>query len=172
MVSPTPADPTAPATGSPSPEALRAAADARAATFGRILALLMASPRHSKLTLAEANTYVTPAVATGQIALIGAQHADGGPMALAAAAWWALVSHEVDQRLTASREAFLKLDAGDWQSGDQPWIVDAVGEPRLVNDLVKKLAERNFRGRPAKIRAVLPDGRIAVGRLEPKAPKA
>ena len=86
MVSPTPADPTAPATGSPSPEALRAAADARAATFGRILALLMASPRHSKLTLAEANTYVTPAVATGQIALIGAQHADGGPMALAAAA--------------------------------------------------------------------------------------
>ena len=152
----------------PTPEALRAAADTRAAAFGRILALLMASPRHSKMSLGEANVYVTPAVASGQIALIGAQQTEGGPMALAAAAWWAFVSADVDQRLTASREPFLKLEANEWQCGEQPWIIDAIGEPRLVNDLVKKLAERNFRGKPVKLRAILPDGRIAVGKLEPK----
>ena len=151
----------------PTPEA-QLAADARAATFGRIVALMMASPRHANLSLSQANTLLSPAIARGQVALIGAQNTEGGPVSLAAAAWWAMVSAEVDQRLTDSRDAFLKLDPGEWQSGDQPWIIESVGEPRIVSDLVTKLAERNFKGKPAKLRASLADGRFAVGRLEPK----
>ncbi|MEQ1652886.1 MAG: toxin-activating lysine-acyltransferase [Hyphomicrobium sp.] len=149
-------------------EAQRAASDVRAAAFGRVMALLMASPRHSAMTLSEASAYVTPALALGQIAMMGAQQADSGPMALAAAAWWAFVSPEVDQRLSESREPHLKLASSEWKCGDQPWVIDTIGDPRLVNELVKRLAVSNFKGKPAKLRAFLPDGRIAVGRLEPK----
>jgi hemolysin-activating ACP:hemolysin acyltransferase len=152
--------------------AQRTAADARAATFGRLLALLMASPRHMSMTLAEANAYVAPAVALGQVAIMAAQKSEGGPMALAGAAWWALVSPEVDQKLSASRDAHLRLELADWNSGDQPWVIEAIGDPKVVNELVKRLAERNFKGKAAKLRAHLPDGRVAVGRLEPRPPVA
>ena len=93
-------------------------------------------------------------------------------MALAAAAWWAYVSPEVDQRLTASREPHLKLDPKEWRSGDQPWIIEAIGDPRIVSELVKTLAERHFTGKTAKLRAAMPDGRMAVGRLAARPPAA
>jgi cytolysin-activating lysine-acyltransferase len=160
---------TAPTAGQPlTPEQQRAASDARAATFGRMVALLMASPKHAGMTLADANALVGPAVALGQFALVSAQQAENGPIAVAAAIWWAFVSPEVDQRLTDSREPHLKLLPQDWRSGDQPWIIDAIGEAKVVNDMVGRLAEGMFKGKHAKIRAQLPDGRIAVGRLEPK----
>jgi cytolysin-activating lysine-acyltransferase len=160
---------TEPASGQPlTPEAQRAASDARAATFGRMVALLMASPKHAGMTLAEANGLVAPAVALGQFALVSAQQAENGPIAVAAAIWWAFVSPEVDQRLTDSRDPHLKLQPQEWRSGDQPWIIEAIGEAKVVNDMVGKLAEGYFKGKPAKIRAQLPDGRMAVGRLEPK----
>lgn len=151
---------------------LTGSADARAATFGRVLALMMASPRHAAMTLAEANASVAPPLALGQIALMGAKTEDGTPMALAAAAWWAYVSPEVDQRLTASREPQLKLDPKEWRGGDQPWIIEAIGDPRIVSELVKTLAERHFTGKTAKLRAAMPDGRMAVGRLATRPPAA
>ncbi len=144
------------------------AADDRAAAFGRIVAMLMSSQRHSKLTLSQVNDFLTPAIAHGQFAVIGAQKAENGPVSLAAAAWWAMVTPEVDQRLTESRDEFLTLEKSEWAGGDQPWIVEAIGEPRIVNELVKRVAARNFKDRPAKVRAILPDGRIAVGKLEPR----
>jgi cytolysin-activating lysine-acyltransferase len=160
---------TAPATGQPlTPDQQRAASDGRAATFGRMVALLMASPKHSTMTLADANALVGPAVGLGQFALVSAQQAENGPLAVAAAIWWAFVSPEVDQRLTESRDPHLKLQPQDWRSGDQPWIIEAIGEAKVVNDMVGRLAEGLFKGKHAKIRAHLPDGRIAVGRLEPK----
>jgi hemolysin-activating ACP:hemolysin acyltransferase len=148
--------------------AKRFAADARAAAFGRIVALLMASPRHSGMTLADAQSFLTPAIAHGQLAILGTQQGEDGPTALAAAAWWAMVSPEVDQRLTQSHDAHLTLDAADWHSGDQPWIIETIGDTKVVNELMRRLAERTFTGKPAKLRARLPDGRIAVGRLERK----
>jgi cytolysin-activating lysine-acyltransferase len=151
-------------------EAQKAAADARAAAFGRIIAMLMSSPRHAGMTLAQANGYLAPAIALGQFALLGAQQTENGPMAVAGAAWWAFVSPDVDQRLTESRDAHLRLEPAEWKSGDQPWVIEAIGDPKLVNELVKRLAERNFKGKTAKLRAFLPDGRVAVGRLEPKPP--
>lgn len=146
----------------------RFAADARAAAFGRIVALLMASPRHASMTLADAQCYLTPAIAHGQLAIMGTQQSDGGATALASAAWWAMVSPEVDQRLTESREPHLTLDAADWCSGDQPWIIETIGDAQVVNELLRRLADKTFTGKLAKLRALTPDGRIAVGRLERK----
>lgn len=148
----------------------RLAADARAAAFGRIIALLMASPRHAGMTLGETQAFVAPAIAHGQLAILG-KHVEGsGVSELAAAAWWAMVSPEVDERLTQSRDAQLTLGTADWRSGDQPWIVETIGEADLINELIKRLAERTFNGKPAKLRAHLPDGRTVVGRVERKGP--
>lgn len=144
------------------------AAEHRAAAFGRIIALMSVSPRHSKLTLRELNSFLTPAIAHGQFAMVGAQAQEGGPTTLAAIAWWAFVSPEVDRRLSESTSEFLHVEANEWKSGDQPWIIDAVGDQRVVGELLKKLSERTFKDKPAKLRAAMPDGRIAVGRLGSK----
>lgn len=140
----------------------RFAADARAAAFGRIVALLMASPRHASMTLADAQCYLTPAIAHGQLAIMGTQQADGGATALAAAAWWAMVSPEVDQRLTESREPHLTLDAADWRSGDQPWIIETIGDAQVVNELLRRLADKTFTGKLAKLERLPP---MAASRL-------
>lgn len=144
------------------------AAEHRAAAYGRILAMMSVSPRHNKLSLRELNGFLTPAIALGQFAMVGAQSPQGGPSSLAAVAWWAFVSPEVDKRLSDSTSEFLHVEGKDWKSGDQPWIIDAVGDQRVVGELLKMLAERTFKDKPAKLRAAMPDGRIAVGRLETK----
>jgi cytolysin-activating lysine-acyltransferase len=163
MVTATPTSQPDPAT----PEAQKAAADMRAATFGRLMAMLLASPQHAGMTLAQTNAYIMPAIALGQFAMVGAHQTEKGPMSIAAAAWWALVSPEIDQRLSDSRDPHLSLQAADWNSGDQPWIIEAFGEPKLLNSLLGRLSEQKFKGKTAKLRAHLADGRIAVGRLEP-----
>ena len=144
------------------------AAEHRAAIYGRILALLSVSARHSKLTLRELNALLTPAIALGQFAMISGSADKGGPTALAGVAWWALVSPEVDKRLSESTSEFLHVENSEWKGGDQPWIIEAVGDQRVVGELLKKLSERTFKTKPAKLRAMMPDGRIAVGRLEHK----
>ena len=151
----------------------RAAADARAAAFGRIVALLIASSRHSEMTLQQTQALVAPAIALGQLAILGRPPASAGASDQVAAAWWAFVSPEVDERLTQCQGPYLTLEASDWQSGDQPWVVDMVGNGEVINELVRRLAETTFAGKSAKLRARLPDGRMAVGRIErkPRAPK-
>lgn len=147
---------------------LEEAAEQRAAIYGRILALMSISARHNKLTLRELNALLTPAIALGQFAMINGSNDKGVPAALAGVAWWALVSPEVDKRLTESTSEFLHVENSEWKSGDQPWIIEAVGDQRVVGELLKKLSERTFKTKPAKLRAMMPDGRIAVGRLEHK----
>lgn len=167
---PTPAAPAKPALSPEDAKKAAEAADQRAAAFGRILALMSASGRHNKLTLRELSNHLTPAIALGQYAMVGAQQQKDGPMGIAAVAWWAFVSPEVDKRLSESSSEFLHLEPKDWRSGPQPWVIDTAGDPKIIGELLKKLAEGSFKNQPAKIRAALPDGRIAVGQIKPKDP--
>lgn len=143
-------------------------AEQRAAAYGRIIALLSASPRHSGLSLRELNEFLSPAIALGQFAMVGAQPQPGSAATVAAVAWWAFVSPDVDQRLSDSSSPFLHLEASEWRTGDQPWIIEAAGDAKMLGELFKILAERTFKDKPAKLRAAMQDGRIAVGRLEAK----
>ncbi|MGL4397082.1 MAG: toxin-activating lysine-acyltransferase [Hyphomicrobium sp.] len=162
-----------------------AAADARAGAFGRIVALLLGSPRHQMLPLGVLNAHVVPPVALGQFAIASAQlpamarpaeagaapamaapPADGALVDVAAAILWATVSPAVDQRLTESTDDILRVAANEWNCGEQPWIIEAIGDPRLISELIKRLVSQRFTEHPPKLRAVLPDGRIAVGRVE------
>lgn len=145
-------------------------ADAQAAAFGRLCAKLLISTRHAQMTLAEVNTYVSPAVGLGQFALVAAQSQPGGASGIAAAAWWALVSPEVDERLTASQDPFLRLEAHEWNGGEQPWIIDTIGHYEFVGELLKRLSEHTFKGKSIKLRAARPDGRMAVRRIDARPP--
>lgn len=153
-----------------SPEDAKKAAavtEAIAATFGRMMALLTTSPRHRALPLEAASALVMPPMMLGQFAVVGARNQKDGPMAIAAAAWWAFVSPDVDQRLSSSRDAVLRLEAADWKSGSIPWIVDVAGDQKIVNELLKQVSTRNFQGARVKLRAFTDKGQIVVGKIEP-----
>lgn len=143
-------------------------ANRRAAALGQITAILMSSPRHAGMTMADLAAGVAPAVGLGQFAVLVANRKDGGAFAGAAATWWALVSPEVEAGLTDCSDPFLKLKPSDWTSGDQPILMDVIGDSRTVNELLKQLLARNFMNLAPKLRAVLPDGRVTIGKLHAK----
>ena len=119
------------------------------------------------MPLEAASALIMPPMALGQFAVVGARSQKDGPMAIAAAAWWAFVSPDVDQRLSQSRDPVLKLDPADWKSGTTPWIVEVLGDQNIVNELLKQIAARHFQGAPAKLRAFTDKGQIVVGKMQP-----
>jgi hemolysin-activating ACP:hemolysin acyltransferase len=133
--------------------------------FSQIVSVLMRSPRYRHYTLGDLEWLVVPALATGQWRVVGAQSKQNGVSIPVAVALWARVSPEVDKKLSENLHVPIRLRPDEWQSGDILWLVDAVGEPRVVPQLLKQLLETSFKGREAKVRAAGEDGKITVRRL-------
>jgi cytolysin-activating lysine-acyltransferase len=133
--------------------------------FAQIVSVLMRSPRYRHYTLGDLEWLVVPALTTGQWRVVGAQSKQNGVSFPVAVALWAKVSAEVDKKLSENLHLPIKLRPDEWQSGDILWLVDAVGEPRVVPQLLKQLLETSFKGREAKVRAAGEDGKITVRRL-------
>lgn len=88
----------APATANaPSPEQARQIAEIEIAP-GQIVSLLMRSTHHKQHSLADLEWLLLPAVLSGQFRIAHAQAQPNGPHSPVAAALWASVSSEVDQR--------------------------------------------------------------------------
>jgi hemolysin-activating ACP:hemolysin acyltransferase len=83
-----------------------------------------------------------------------------------AAVLWAMVSEDVDRRLSAELDKPIRLQASEWRSGTIPWIVAALGEPNTTGQLLGQLSKTVFKDRPAKLRTRGPDGKAFIGRLE------
>jgi hemolysin-activating ACP:hemolysin acyltransferase len=85
---------------------------------------------------------------------------------------WAMVSDEVDRRLTAEAGQPLTLAPTEWRSGTIPWIVAAFGDTKVVGQLFEQLSKNVFTKQPAKLRARDKDGKPMIGRIEfkPAAP--
>src|SRR5215510_11295125 len=133
--------------------------------FAQIVNVLMRSPRYRHYTLGDLEWLVVPALATGQWRVVGAQSKQNGVSFPVAVALWAAVSAEVDKKLSENLHVPIRLRPDEWQSGDILWLVDAVGDPRVVPQLLKQLLETSFKGREAKVRAAGEDGKITVRRL-------
>jgi cytolysin-activating lysine-acyltransferase len=133
--------------------------------FAQIVSVLMRSPRYRHYTLGDLEWLVVPALATGQFRVVGAQSKQNGVSFPVAVALWAAVSAEVDKKLSENLHVPIRLRPDEWQSGDILWLVDAVGDPRVVPQLLKQLLETSFKGREAKVRAAGEDGKITVRRL-------
>jgi cytolysin-activating lysine-acyltransferase len=138
--------------------------------FGEIVTLLMRSQAERTRTLADLEWMVVPAMQTGQFAVAEAQAQDTGVVAPLGVVLWAMVSEEVDKRLTSGLDQPMQLDPTEWKSGNIPWIVAAFGEPAVVNKLFEQLSRSVFANTTVKLRARDKDGKPFVGRLDFKAP--
>lgn len=80
--------------------------------------------------------------------------------------FWARVSPEVDQRLTERIATEpVRLQPPEWRSGPIIWIVDAVGEHKVVEAMLTRLLETEWKGQEVRLRAHSKDGGYKVGVL-------
>jgi cytolysin-activating lysine-acyltransferase len=165
-------DAAAPAPAPLSPEeAKRRAVAARrlAATFGDIVSLLMRAPQYKKHSLADLEWLVVPALMTGQFSVTTAQSKSSGATTPVGLVLWARVSAEVDKRLSAASGQAIRLTPQEWRSGDKIWVTASVGDTRVLQAMLKRLQEKDWGGKPAKVIAVSKDGKPAVATLAAKA---
>ncbi len=118
----------------------------RTANFGGAVALFMRSPAHKHFSLADLEWLLLPPLALNQFALADAQLPNGQTV-LAGFVLWAQVAPDVDARLSQTQRYPMRLQPNEWRSGDIFWIVDAVGDPNMVRNLIGELARSAFGGK-------------------------
>lgn len=124
-----------------------------AVAFGEIVSVLMRSESHRTQMLMDLEWLVLPVIASGQFKIAGAQSKTIGYLVPVAVVMWARVSPEVDKRLAANLQQPVRLKPAEWMSGDIHWLVEAVGDPRVVGPMLKSLAEKEWNGQQVKFRS-------------------
>jgi cytolysin-activating lysine-acyltransferase len=169
-----PSQPTAATAAAPSIPIDRARAMANlkmSAEAGEIVAILARSPTYRAMTLGDVETLVRPVLASRQFCISRSPAAQAGNAAAtpsAAIAFWAFVSDEVDQRLTASAYEPIRLAPSEWRSGPHAWLVDLVGEKTAIGPMLRQLGAVVLKEHTVKMRHRNPDGTWTIKTL-PKA---
>jgi cytolysin-activating lysine-acyltransferase len=144
----------------------RIAAKALSAAFGDIVSVLAQSANAKERPLSDLQWLVVPALLTGQYRLGEGYSASRGFSAPAGVVLWASVSDEVDRRLSANPEAPIRLAPQEWKSGDNLWLVEAAGSPRILSPMLKGLAEKEWRGKRVKLCVRGPDGKSVIQEIQ------
>ncbi len=136
-------------------EAKRRAAQSKHlhAAFGEIVGLLMRTTQFKNEPLSRLEEIVVPAIVTGQFTIAEAQSKANGFVTPVAAVIWASVSEEIDRQLSENNGEPVKLASKDWKSGDNPWLILAAGDNRLIKAMLQRVQETVLKGRPLKIRS-------------------
>ncbi len=137
-----------------------------AASFGEIVTLLLRSSADRQRPLQDLEWMVIPALKAGQFAIAEAHAKETGAVTPIGAVLWAFVSKDVDERLAASPDRLVPLRPEDWRSGDIPWIIAAIGDPKIVRGLLQPLAKTVFKDRPPKMRMRGADGKAIIAQTE------
>lgn len=153
-----------------SPEAQQRAAQSRhfAAALGEIITILMHTAAYRTATLAQIERLVIPALLSEQYSLIEAQSKQTGYLTPAAVVLWASVNAETEAILASEPAAYQRLQPADWRSGDIIWVMDAVGDARIVGPMLQRLHTTRWQGRVVKAMLNTPDGRPEVRTLTPR----
>lgn len=136
-----------------------------AAGLGGIVSVLMRAPDYRNATIGDLEWLVGPPLAADQFAIAEGHHAETGIVAPVAIVLWAMVSDEVDKRLSDVTTPNPRLEPKDWRSGSMPWVVAAVGDRRALTSLLEQLVKAKFKGAKAKIRVRDPNGQEKVVEL-------
>jgi len=159
------------------PPADKAAIDAATArsrsiatNLGALVSIMMRSPEFRNHTLSELEVLVGPALAANHVAIVEARDPKTGIVAPVAAALWAMVSADVDQRLSDVSIDKPRLEPKEWRSGPIPWIITAVGDQRALAALMEQLVSSRFPATPPKIRVRDKEGRAQVGHVSRSTP--
>jgi hemolysin-activating ACP:hemolysin acyltransferase len=161
----TPLQPTQPELSEEQRRKLASASKMVAAAFGEIVSLLMRTPNYKNLTLADLEWFVVPPVASGQFTLAEAQSKTSGITQPMGVVLWARVSPEVDKRLHENLDQPIRLKPVEWTSGDIVWLIEAAGEARVIEALIKRMRETIWAGKSIRLRARDKDGKAAVGTM-------
>jgi hemolysin-activating ACP:hemolysin acyltransferase len=137
--------------------------------FGSIVAIYMRSKTHRELRLAEVENIIGPAIATSQFSLAEAAHKENGLITPVAVVLWASLSDALDQEIAAHPEKPLALKATDWKTGDNVWVVEALGDQRVIGSIMSHLQQGTWKGRSVKMRSKAQDGKIGVHVVAQKA---
>jgi hemolysin-activating ACP:hemolysin acyltransferase len=129
--------------------------------FGDMVALLTKSPAHKHFSLADLEWLLLPPVALNQFALADRKLLNGQTV-LTGFVLWARVAPGVDARLSQTQRYPVRLQPNEWQSGDIFWIIDAVGNPQVVRNIMTQLANNAFNGKEFKMLSVA-NGRLGPG---------
>jgi hemolysin-activating ACP:hemolysin acyltransferase len=136
------------------------------AAFAQIITVLIRSAQHRHLALADLEWLVFPPLTTGQFAVANVQAKQANASGPAALALWASVSPEVDKKLCENLTGPMRLRPDEWKSGDIVWLIEAVGDPRVLPGLLKQLqASGPLKGREVKMRVRGEDGKPAIRAL-------
>jgi cytolysin-activating lysine-acyltransferase len=108
---------------------------------------------------------VVPALLTGQFSIAEAKAQPEGTTVPVGVVLWASVSPEVDKRLSEQFTSPVRLRPDEWRSGDQIWLIDAAGDPRVLNGLMQRLGETSLKGRKIKSWGQGEDGKPLVRTL-------
>jgi hemolysin-activating ACP:hemolysin acyltransferase len=125
----------------------------------------MRNPMHKHLALADLEWLVLPPLLTGQFSVAEVKSKDGRTRFPAAIVLWASVSADVDKRLSEGLRSPIRLRPDEWKSGDILWLIEAVGDPRVLARLLKQLSERAFGGKDIKVLARGDQGKVIVQSL-------
>jgi len=134
------------------------ASEQRFAHFGQIVTVLMRSSKFAPLALADLKGLAVPPLLAGQYAVGTAQSKANGTIAPVALVLWARVSKEVDARLCKTPARPIKLEPHEWKSGDEPWVVAAIGNKRMIENILRRLYNSEWGKKPAKILGQAKDG--------------
>lgn len=137
--------------------------------FGEVVSVMMRAQQFGDLPLKQLQEVVVPPLMLGQFLVAEAQSKAQGFVTPVAAALWARVSKEVDQRLSRNLDGPVQLAPKDWNSGDIGWLIVLVGNVQALAPLLKQLQETTFKGQPVKMRARGKDGKRVVTTLSGQA---
>lgn len=85
-----------------------------------------------------------------------------GPRIPVGLALWAKVSPEVDEKLSSNLNTPIKLRPDEWRSGEINWIIDVLGDEKIMQSLYAKLKGDVFKGQRFKVRAQNKEGERVV----------
>jgi cytolysin-activating lysine-acyltransferase len=122
----------------------------------------MQSPLYRHYAIADLEWLVVPPLVAGAFALAEANTQANGPSFPVATVLWASVSPDVDKRLSENLTAPIRLRPDEWRSGDQFWVIAAIGEPKVLGGLLQQLQKAAFGDRSVKIRTAGEDGKVTV----------
>ncbi len=135
------------------------------ATFGEIVSLVMRTKVWRERPIRDLEELILPPLLSGQFSIAEAQSKANGLVSPVAVVLWARVSADVDQRLASQLDQPLRLAPAEWTSGDILWVVEAIGEPKVLREMLKRLAAKDWAGKAVKMRAKGKDGLAAVAVL-------
>ena len=134
--------------------------------LGDLVHLMLQVPQQKARPLGDLEWAIVPGVLSGQFAMVHAQNKTNGVAMPVAAVLWARVSADVDRRLSDPPSQPLRLTPAEWTSGDIHWLVEAIGDQRVITNVLQGLRTKQWAGKTVKMKIRAADGTVTIQTLD------